>query len=90
MGFKQKYIISTYVSSTNTLGFANIFPLISNLWYTDQHRVFHIIPTKDSNEAFNSLEDVPAPSSMSNSEFREMVDQDGQVQILSKLWHFEL
>ena len=70
---------------TNTLWFANIFPLISSLWYTDQ-----IIPTEDSNVAFNSLEDVPAPSNMADSELREMVDQDEQAQTFSKLTDEEI
>ena len=70
---------------TNIIWFANIFPLISSLWYTDQHGLFQIIPTEDSYAAFNSLEDGPAPSNMTNSEFREMIDQDGQAQRFSSL-----
>ena len=48
-----------------------------------RHGGFQIIPSEESNAAFNSFEDVPIPSNLTDSEFGEMVDQDVQAQTFS-------
>ena len=55
-----------------------------------RHGGFKIIPTEDFNMAFNSLEDVPVPSNMTDSEFSEMVDQDERAPTFSELTDEEI
>ena len=55
-----------------------------------RHGGFKVIPTEDSNTDFNSLEDVPVPSNMTDDTFREMVVQDAQTQTSSELTDEEI